>query len=581
MKAVKPIWYFKKSILMRLLKNSSINRRFLVFFGFILSVDLLFNTACEKDRQKSKPNVVLIMADDLGYSDIACYGGEIQTPNLDSLARDGIRFSQFYNAARCCPSRAALLSGHYPHKVGMGHMTIDYGYPGYRGDISINTPTIAEFLKKSGYNTYMTGKWHVTKNAKPNDPHQNRPIQRGFDHFYGTLPGYGSYWNPSGLMKDSSFIRAPSDYYYTDAISKYACKYIEDADSDKEPFFLYVAYTAPHYPLHAPPQTIDKYEGIYDIGWDRLRKKRYERMVQMGLINPGWELSSRDTMSLPWKKVKNKAWQADRMQAYAAMIDEMDRGIGKILKTLNKSGERDNTLVIFLSDNGASAEGHLYGKIERLGIPWESWLIPDTNRNGKKVHAGDFPGIPPGADTTFGSYGLKWANLSNTPFRLFKSWVHEGGISTPFIVSWPSNIEETNTISHQVGHIIDLMPTILDACKVEYPSDFKGREITPIPGKSLLPALKGEKLKERTLYWEHEGNKAIRKGKWKLVMQNPGEWDRKDKNIGEWKLYNMKEDRTETKNLSDSYPKIVDELIDEWNKWAERSNVVSWDKIAQ
>ena len=531
---------------------------------------------------KNSPNVVIILADDLGYSDIGCYGGEINTPNLDKLASCGIRFTSFYNAARCCPSRASLLTGLYPYQAGVGHMTdMDYGFPGYRGDLNTNTPTIAEVLKSAGYLTYMTGKWHVTKNARPASPNKNRPVQRGFDHFYGTLPGYASYWDPYGLMEDSLFIRANGDYYYTEAITAHACQYIRDAASAGKPFFLYVAYTAPHYPLQARQKFIDKYEGVFDKGWDQLRQKRYNRLKSMGMINPKWPLSARDTMSMPWGKVENKKWQAERMQVFAAMVEEMDQGIGEILRTLDKTHQRNNTLIFFLSDNGGSAEGHLYGKIERLGIPWKSWLIPDTTRDGRKVRAGDFPGIPLGADTTFGSYGLKWANLSNAPFRLFKSWVHEGGISTPFIVSWSDRIKDVNTISHQIGHIIDLMPTILDACHVKFPDTFKGKNTIPPEGISLLPALEGKQLPRRTLHWEHEGNKAIREGKWKLVMEYPGEWNRKAKYMGIWELYDMEKDRTEIHNLADKYPKKVNEMSKKWEKWAKRCNVQPWEEIVK
>lgn len=534
---------------------------------------------CSSRTTKSRPNIILIVADDLGFSDLECYGGEIQTPNLNSLAKNGLRFTQFYNASRCCPSRASLLTGLYPHQAGIGHMTEDNGFPAYSGELNEKSPTIAEVLRKSGYLTYMAGKWHVTRNIQSDDPDKNRPLNRGFNHFYGTLPAHGSYWDPAGLMKENKFIEPEGDFYYTEIISEYACRFIKDAADKDSSFFLYVAFTAPHYPLHAREEVINKYKDFYADGWDEIRNKRYRKLIENGLIDSTWNLSERDEMSHPWERDTLKQWQESRMAVYAAVVDQMDQGIGRIIKALESSGMLENSVIMFLSDNGATAEGHLYNTIERLDIPWEDSLIPQKTRFGKDVKSGDWPGEPIGGPETFGGYDLKWANVSNTPFRLFKSWEHEGNISTPFIVHWPAGFKAKNELRYQVGHIIDILPTILDITGATYPKEFNCSETLSLEGISLLPYFHHNIISERILFWEHEGNKAIRKGNWKLVLEYNGEWDRKSKYLGTWELYDMKNDRTETNNLAKDKPQLVKELEMEWNKWADRCGVLPWEAI--
>jgi len=562
--------------------------RLLIFSTLIFSGNFLAKCSCEKDvdknkTEKSKPNVILIMADDLGYSDIGCYGGEIQTPNLDSLANEGVSFTQFYNGARSSPTRASILTGLYAHQVGMGHLAQDLGYSSYSGELSQDAPTIAKLLKSSGYNTYMTGKWHLTKNSLPDTPTDinNRPLDRGFDHFYGTLPGHGSYWNPAGLMEDSAFVKAQGDYYYTEALADYASKYIQDAVSKKSPFFLYFAPLTPHYPLHAREKYIRKYEDLYKQGWEQLREERMDFLKKQGLIPENTEIPPLDELSGPWEKEEYKEWQAHRMAVYAAMVEQMDIAIGQIIKILKETGQYNNSLIMFLSDNGASAEGHLYNTIERQGNEWNSNVIPEKTRDGHPVKSGDWPGKRLGSPDTYGSYGPKWANLSNTPFRLFKSWVHEGGISTPFIVSWPDVIPKGETTS-QVAHIIDILPTILDVTDTEYPKSFNQTETTSLQGISLLPYIKNiKKNTERTLFWEHEGNRAIRKGDWKLVSEYLGSWSsiREYTNSGKWELYNMEDDRTEMNDRSKEHPNLVKELSSEWQRWADSVGVVKWKHI--
>lgn len=568
-----------------------------IFKVFVLTstVALPFHLGCKTEKPKTadeddyaRPNIILIMADDLGYSDLRCFGGEIDTPNLDRLARQGLRFTQFYNATRSCPTRASLLTGLYPHQAGIGHMTEDRGFPSYSGELHASTPTIAEVLKEAGYLTMMTGKWHVTMNIWPEDPDENRPLNRGFDRYFGTLPGHGSFYDPVGLMKGNQFVEPEGDFYYTDAISEYSVKFIREAVEKDEPFFLYVAHLAPHYPLHAREEVIEKYLDTYAEGWDELRKTRYGRLIDKGLIEPSWKLSGRDSMSYsdggqmvyPWEQDTLKSWQAHRMAVFAAMVDHMDQGTGMIIDELEASGKLENTVIIFLSDNGASSEGHLYRTVERLGTPWKSRFHPDTTRDGRKVKPGVWPGVPLGGPETYGSYGANWANASNTPFRLHKSWVHEGGISTPFIVHWPAGIRVENEIRNQAGHVIDIFPTILELTGANFPDRFNGSKTIPLEGISLVPHFNSNNTEERVLFWEHQGNKAIRKGKWKLVMEYDGEWNRTGPSVGRWELYNMETDRTETQNLADKHPDIVKELEREWNLWSEYAGVVPWDQIS-
>ncbi len=547
-----------------------------------LIISLLPLSSCQHDEPKQKnderPNIVLIMLDDMGFSDLGCYGGEIKTPNIDRLAADGLTFTQFYNAGRCCPTRASLLTGLHPHQAGIGHMTIDLGREGYRGDLNENSVTIAELLKNSGYQTLMVGKWHVSKYFEEGQPDENWPLQRGFERFYGTLPGSGSFWQPIGLMDGNDFVEAKGDFYYTEALTAHAVEYIDEASSTDRPFFLYTAYTAPHYPLHARQEVIEKYAGVFASGWDTLRQKRYERLADLGLINPEWSLPPRDEMSIPWEEEPNKKWQQNRMEVYAAMIDQVDQGVGKIISTLKEKEELDNTLIMLFSDNGGSAEGHLYGKIERLNIPWKSKLIPTHTKDSVKVTAGDFPGLNLGPDSTYGSYGPRWANVSNTPFRLHKSWVHEGGISSPFIVHWPKEIKATKEIRHQPAHVLDILPTCLDIAGIAYPKEWDGNPVTPMQGKSLLPIFDNTENEVRTLFWEHEGNRAVRKGKWKLVSEYPGSWKtmKSYPKNGAWELYDMEADRTETNDLAEHFPDIVKSLAKEWEQWAEKCGVLPW-----
>jgi arylsulfatase len=527
-------------------------------------------------RAPKKPNIILIMADDMGYSDIGCYGGEIRTPNLDGLAASGLRFTQFYNTARCCPTRASLMTGLYPHQAGVGHMMEDKGYESYQGDLNNRCVTIAEVLKLTGYSTYMAGKWHVTRYRGPEGPKHNWPCQRGFDRFFGTIHGAGSYYDPCSLTRDNTQIPPGSDdFYYTNAISDNAATFIREHKADN-PFFMYVAYTATHWPMHALPQDIARYKGRYDGGWDALRAERHKRMIEMGIVDKKWKLTPRDKAVPAWSEAKDKAWFARRMEVYAAMLDCMDQGVGRIVKQLKESGQFENTLIFFLADNGGCAEE--YGSRGAIKPDPSKPVVlkpmdkdelqpdmqPKVTRDGRPVRTGR--GIMPGPADTYIAYGRPWANSSNTPFRLYKHWVHEGGISTPLIAHWPARIKARNELWRQPGHLIDIMATCVDVAGAEYPSEYKGNKITPAEGKSLVPAFDNKPIQREAIYWEHEGNRSVRQGKWKLVSRHPDKWE----------LYDIEADRTELMNLAEKNPEKVEQLKVLYESWAARCGVQPW-----
>jgi len=544
---------------------------------------LLFSCGTESVQ---RPNIILIMSDDMGYSDIGCYGGEIQTPNLDQLAANGLRFTQFYNTARCCPTRASLLTGLYPHQTGIGHMTdANHQIDAYKGDLGTNCLTIAEVLKLGGYYTYMAGKWHVTPFVKPEGPKHNWPRQRGFDRFFGTIDGAGSFYDPHSLTEENTQIPPADNFYYTDAISDRTVTYIEEYNRES-PFFIYVAYTAAHWPMHALPKDIEKYKGKYDKGWDVVRQERYNRMVKMGLIDRKWPMSERDPDSYPWEEEDRKEWRARCMEVYAAMVDNMDQGIGRILEALKRKGQFENTLIFFLQDNGACEETigveeiyspEEYNQLEKKAMAageLQYRMIPDFTRDGKPIRHGI--GLMPGPADTYIGYDLPWANASNTPFRLYKHWVHEGGIATPLIVHWPEGIKSKNELRHQPGHLIDIMATCLDVAAIDYPRTFKGNSITPLEGKSLIPAFENKPLNREALFWEHEGNRAIRVGKWKLVARTEKFLRYTENDESLWELYDLENDRTETQDLAAKYPERVKEMTARWKQWAIRLHVLPW-----
>ncbi len=549
----------------------------------LISLFISFSACNTHEEQKpEKPNIILIMSDDMGYSDIGCYGGEINTPTLDTLAANGLRFTQFYNTARCCPTRASLLTGLYQHQAGIGHMTNDRGSDAYRGDLSQNALTIAEVLKEAGYTTYMSGKWHVTPYS-PNDSIQkkhNWPLQRGFDRFFGTILGAGSFYDPCSLVEGNEYITPGENFYYTDAISNKAVDFIE-AHDNKTPFFMYVPYTAAHWPMHAKPEDIAKYKGKFDDGWDKLRERKYKRLLEMGLINEGAKLSEK--VDIPdWQETDHKEWYSQLMEVYAAMTDCMDQGIGRIIHALDKKGLKSNTLVFFLQDNGGCAEEFGFSAnivpfhkdvIANEIKPMEKGelqtnMVPKYTRDGKPLLIGK--GLTPGGADTFLGYGRPWANASNTPFRMYKHWVHEGGIATPLIVHWPEGIQAKNELRHTPGHLIDIMATCVDVAGATYPTQFNNNSITPMEGQSLFPVFGNQPLDERPIFWEHEGNKAVRLGKFKLVSRytETSEYN--------WELYNLETDRSELNDRINDYPEKAKELEQLWKEWAQKVGVRTW-----
>jgi arylsulfatase A-like enzyme len=542
---------------------------------------ILLSALCLSAPGREKPNILLILSDDMGFSDLGCYGSEIRTPNLDALARDGLRFTQFYNTARCCPTRASLLTGLYPHQAGIGHMTEDRGHEGYRGTLNRQSVTIAEVLRAGGYRTYMCGKWHVVHDIRPNGDHSTWPVQRGFEKFYGTITGGGSFYDPTTLCRQNQFITPendaeyrPAKFYYTEAISDNAVRFLEQhaAESPDKPFFLYVAYTAAHWPMHALERDIAKYRGKYDAGYEPVRRARFERMKALGLIDPRLGLSPQ---AGDWPGVEHKEWEARCMEVYAAMVDCMDQGIGRIVAQLKKDGRFDNTLIFFLQDNGGCAENmgreanppespkplQPFGPDELQPKIWP----PMQTRDGRWVKTG--PQVMPGPENSYVAYGRAWANVSNTPFREYKHWVHEGGISTPLIVHWPAGLApgRRGKLERQPGHLIDIMATCVDVSGAVYPKVVAGQPIKPMQGVSLQPVLKGKSLRrEQPICWEHEANSAIRDGKWKLVAKENQPWE----------LYDMEKDRSELHDLAAKNPKKVAELAAKWAAWAARSDVL-------
>lgn len=521
-----------------------------------LIVGLLLVLPCHAD-QSTPPDIVIILVDDMGYSDVGCYGGEVQTPALDKLAAKGVRFTQFYNTGRCCPTRASLLTGLYPHQAGVGHMIGDKGKPGYLGRLNDQSVTIAEVLKTAGYHTVCAGKWHVSPfsyNTGQGTHRDTWPLQRGFDRFVGSLAGGGNFYHPKGWMVDNDYVTPHDDFYYTDEVTDATVKFIDEAPKDK-PLFSYVAYTAPHWPLHALEEDIKKYDGVYDKGWDAIREARYQRMIEMGIIDESLELSERDSRVKPWDKEPQQDWRVRQMQTYAAQIDRVDQGIAQIVAALQKRGTLDNTLIAFLSDNGGCEED-----VRMPGVKRFAQKDFDTSQWGNK------PGVTPGGQDTFQSYAIPWANASNTPFRWYKSENHEGGIATPLVLHYPAGTKKAmqGKLVHDPGHVIDLMATCVDLAGASYPGQFQDIDIQPMEGISLSGALKGKTLKrDAPLFFEHEGNAAIRDGQWKLVRIRNKPWE----------LYDLQADRSETNNLAQEHPERVKDLAAKWDAWAERAKV--------
>jgi len=506
---------------------------------------ILFAPYSLQAANTERPNIVLIMADDMGYSDVGCYGGEINTPNIDRLAYGGLRFNQFYNTARCCPTRAALLTGLHQHQTGIGHMTETPKSPtgdsrqAYQGYLNRKCVTMAEVLKQSGYHTYMAGKWHLGYHGK-----EKWPRQRGFDRYYGCIAGATSYFKPSGdrgVTLENEPLPAPTDpkYYTTDAFTDYAIQFL-DEQPDGDPFFLYLAFTAPHWPLHAREEDITKYVGKYqDVGWDQLRVQRLARQKELGIVDSSTQLPPRDDGARAWSALtQQQKKQLDyRMAVYAAMVDRMDQNIGRVIEWLEANQQLNNTIIFFLSDNGGCAE-------------------PYKDLGGRKFSDINNPNVAGAV-----SYGQGWANASNTPYRKFKVFSHEGGISTPLIIHWPQGLKaKRGSITNTPGQLIDIMPTILELTSAKYPQQFHGNNILPLEGVSLLPTLNGEpRTPAEWMFWEHAGHAAVRQGNYKALLP---------KGSRNWELYDLSNDRQEVTNLASQMPERTSAMSQEWEKWA-------------
>lgn len=560
-------------------------RRFIAGMGALFFLALLFSFVKLKNQEKSpakdkRPNIIVILADDLGYSDLGCYGGEIQTPNLDYLANNGLRFRSFYNTSRCCPTRASLLTGLYNHQAGIGEMTTPRDQPGYRGYLTENTVTIAEVLKTAGYRTAMVGKWHVSNTIEqPTKEEHNKwlshqathplfapieqyPVNRGFEKYYGNIWGVVNFFDPFSLVNGTTPVETvPDGYYHTDAINDTSVSYIREMSRDGKPFFLYVAHTAPHWPLNALPEDIKKYEDTYKGGWDAIREARYKRMVDMGLIDPNTtKLSPRLNKDQSWESNPHKEWDARAMAVHAAMIDRMDQGIGRIIQALKETGELDNTLIVFLSDNGASPED-----CSRYGPGFDR---PGHTRDGRTIVYPvnkDINALP-GPDTVYGSIGPNWANVANTPYQFAKAQSFEGGVRTPMIAFWPAGIKQKGKFTDCAGHVMDFMPTFVQLAGAKYPKTYNGHTITPYTGSSLVAALKGSnKQVHKQLYNEHYRARYVRDGEWKMVSLA---------NDTTWRLYKINQDETELNDVSAQNPDVVKRLAAQWRAWANTHQVL-------
>jgi arylsulfatase A-like enzyme len=525
-----------------------------------------------------RPNIIVILADDLGYSDIGCYGGEIKTPNIDYLAGNGLRYKQFYNTSRCCPTRAALLTGLYNQQAGIGKMTDAEDEPGYLGHITKNAVTLAEVLKTAGYHTAMTGKWHVSNtngqktkqeqmdwlNHKKQfgdfSPIEQYPTSRGFEKFFGTIWGVIDFFDPFSLVSGTTPIKSvPKNYYHTDAINDTAVSYIQSYAKSDKPFFLYVAENAPHWPLMALPEDIAKYKDTYKVGWQAIREARYQKMIKLGLIDPKTtKLSDRWKGEESWENNPDKEWDAMAMAVHAAMIDRMDQGIGRIIKSLRETGQLDNTLIVFLSDNGASSEN-----CANYGPGFDR---ADHTRDGRQVVYATKKQAMPGPQTTYSSIGPKWANVANTPYEYWKQESYEGGVRTPMIAFWPKGITvPKGSYSNQVGHVMDFMSTFVELAGAKYPSTYKGNTIPATSGKSLASSFKGVISEGHDqLFNEHFGARYARQGNWKAVSLGAD---------STWHLFNLATDQSETNDLAKTNPKKVAQLAVLWQNWAKTHQV--------
>lgn len=545
------------------MKTSCISRCVLLFALLLF----LFSAVGAK-----RPNFVIISASNLGYSDLGCYGSEINTPVLDKLAAEGLQFTQFYNCGNNAMSQAALMTGQYPHRVGMGFPMMDLGWKSYKGSLTNSTATMAEVLKSAGYLTYMSGKWGLTKNYRPKDPRFAWPLSRGFDKSFGTILSQTSYFEPRYLMMNAQEYPTGKDFYYTYETAKEAVHFLDGATGNGKPFFLYVAFCAPSWPLQAPEEEIQRYRNRYRMGWDVARTQRFEQMKKQALLPFRTTLPKKDERVADWSRVGGYGpWHARRMEVFAAQVSAMDRGVGMILEKLHQMGVEDDTVVIFLSDAGACGD--------ELTNKTVSKAIPSKTDSGEPVQVGNTPSVFPGGMGTFQSYGVPWANVSNTPFRGYAEGVYEGGISSPFIVRWNNHTEPGKVL--EPVHIIDVLPTVVELTERPFPDEIEGRNtLTPVgksftnlfSSKARLEILTDPEKEKRYFFWECKGNAAVRYGNWKLILPRNG---------NQWELYDMSSDRTEQENLfvrNQANPEIA-KMISKFEAWKQNNRVQNWDDV--
>ena len=533
---------------------------------------LLFVAVFLGSLEAKQPNFVIISASNLGYSDLGCYGSEIKTPAIDKLAAEGIQFTQFYSCGNSALSQTSLLTGQYPHRVGMGFPMVELKQKGYLGSITNATCTLAEFLKSIGYETFISGKWELTRHYQVGTPSHAWPLSRGFDRFFGTIQPQPCYFEPANLIMNQQPYDFGEDFYFTYEIAKEAAHFLDRAKNGGHPFFLHVAFSAPGWPLQAPEQEIKQYALTYKYGWDSIRADRFKAMQKIGILSSIAEFPPRDSRVFDWGRVgAYAAWHARRMEVYAAQVSALDRGVAMIMQKLKQIGAVDDTVVIFLSTAGASGD--------ELSPQTVSRSIPSKTHTGEPTQVGNVPNVMPGSKITYQSYGVPWANVSNTPLRGYADSLYEGGISSPCIIRWNDHTEPG--LVKEPAHIMDIFPTVVELTERPYPSELRGFETLRLRGESLVPLFSvkyrldlrtNEKKRNRLFFWEYKGNAAVRYGDWKLVFPRNGQ---------RWELYNLNADRMETTDVFIRFQKdpAVEHMIYSYEQWKAKNRVENWDVI--
>lgn len=538
-----------------------------VYFLFLLIV-----TVCSGLLNAKQPNIVIISASNLGYSDLGCYGSEIKTPAIDKLAAEGLQFTQFYSCGNSAMSQTSLLTGQYPHRVGMGFPMVELKQKGYQGSISRATCTIAEFLKSIGYETFISGKWELTRHYQIGTPSHAWPLSRGFDRFFGTIQPQPCYFEPANLIMNQQPYDFGEDFYYTYEIAKEAAHFLDRMKGVDRPFFLHVSFSAPSWPLQAPEEEIKQYSQTYKYGWDSIRAERFKMMQKLGIVSSFAKLPERDSRVYSWGRVGSyAAWHTRRMEVYAGQVSAMDRGVAMVMEKIKQIGADDDTIVIFLSTAGASEQ--------ELSPQSLSSFIPTKTHDGEPMQIGNVPSVRPGAKITYQSYGVPWANVSNTPLRGYAESLYEGGISSPCIIRWNDHTEPG--LVKEPAHVLDIFPTVVELTERAYPPELKGHETLKLRGESLVPLFSAkyrldlrtnEKKRKRYFFWEYKGNAAVRYGDWKLIFPKNGQ---------RWELYNLGADRMESTDVFIRYQKdpAVEQMIYNYEQWKAKNRVENWDVI--